>query len=260
MNSLLSWRSSVLVVLVACLASGVSAGQLPGLGRKKSNDQVRTSDTPNELSDSDKKKMAEIADRPAVKEEIRSAWEAKRQADLEYAYNVNYSLHFNEAFGPQLAEFREKYGQLYNNPILQKYLNDIGQRLVPKDSPNTYSFKLLLDPIPKAEAFSTGSVYVSTGLVAMIDNEAQLAYVVGHEIAHVEKNHFYNEIRNQILEEELYKEKEKDVEKKRAIFSAVSAAAGAGIGAGIGGRAGAFTGLGIFAGGALASPFLSATK
>ncbi len=257
MNPFPSHRSVLFVLVAAFLLSSFSVGQL-GLGRKKDKDAtpVKTSDTPTELSDADKKKMAEIADRPEVKEEIQSAWDAKRQADLEYAFNVNASLHFGESFGPQLAEFRQKYGQLYNNPILQEYLNNIGQHLVPADSPNTYSFKLLLDPVPRAESFSTGSVYISTGLVAMLDNEAQLAYILGHEIAHVEKNHFYNEIRNQILEEELYKDKEQGVEKKRAIFAGASALAGAGIGAKIGGTGGALTGGLIFSGGLVASQLL----
>jgi hypothetical protein len=263
MKLFLSSRSILLVLVTACLVSSFSAAQLGGLIKKKDKEgspTVRTTDTPTELSDADKKKMAEIADRPEVKEEIRAAWDAKRQADLQYAYNVNYSVHFPESFGPQLADFREKYGQLYDNPILQRYLNDIGQRLVPRDSPNTYSFKLLLDPVPKAEALSTGSVYVSTGLVAMLDSEAQLAYVIGHEIAHVEKNHFYNEIRNGYLEEELYKEKEKDVEKKRAILSAVTAVAGAGIGAGIGGRGGLFAGAAVLGAGVVGSELLFRNK
>jgi hypothetical protein len=262
MNPIRSHRSVLFLLVTAVFLSSFSVGQLGGLLKPKNKEASapRTSDTPAELSDADKKKMAEIADRPEVKEEIQAAWDAKRQADLEYAYNVNYSVHFSESFGPQLAEFRQKYGQLYDNPILQEYLNNIGQHLVPADSPNTYSFKLLLDPVPRAESFSTGSVYISTGLVAMLDNEAQLAYILGHEIAHVEKNHFYNEIRNQILEEELYKEKEKDVEKKRAILSGVSALAGAGIGARMGGTGGALTGGLIFGGGLVASQLLFRNK
>jgi peptidase M48-like protein len=259
MNPFPSHRKVLFVLAAAFLLSGLSAGQL-GLGKKKDK-EVRTTDTPTELSDADKKKMAEIADRPEVKEEIQSAWDAKRQDDLEYAYNVNSSLHFSEMIGPQLAEFRQKYGQLYDNPILQEYLNNIGQHIVPADSPNTYSFKLLLDPVPRAESFSTGSVYISTGLVAMLDNEAQLAYILGHEIAHVEKNHFYNQIRNQILEQELYKEKEASTEKKRAIFTGVTALAGAGIGGGLAGRGGALTGGLIgFGGGLVGSQFLFRNK
>src|SRR5271169_1018116 len=115
MNGFASHRNVLFVLVTAFLLSSFSVGQL-GLGKKKDKDAtVRTTDTPTELSEGDKKKMAEIADRPEVKEEIQAAWDAKRQADLEYAYNVNYSVHFSEAFGPQLAEFREKYGQLYDN-------------------------------------------------------------------------------------------------------------------------------------------------
>ena len=252
----------IAIPLLILFASSFSFGE--GEPQKKKGDapppQVRTSDQAPELSDADKKKMAEIADRPEVKEAIQAAWDAKRRADLDYAYNINSSLHFADIFGPQYAEFRAKYGQLYNNPILQQYLNNIGQRLVPKDSPNVYAFKLLLDPVPRAEAFSTGSVYISTGLVSLLDNEAQLAYVLGHEIAHVEKNHFYNQIRNQILEDELYKEKEKDVEKKRALFAVASGLAGAAIGHGVGGTAGAITGGAIFTGGLIASNYLIRNK
>lgn len=254
-------RRRAAALLFVSMLSLPCFAQLHLPGTKNKSDQPKVSDQPGELSDADKAKMAEIADRPEVKEAIEQAWQEKRRADLEYAYNVNSSAHFADISTPAFAEFREKYGQLYNNPILQEYLNNIGQRLVPKDSPNVYSFKLLLDPIPRAEAFSTGSVYVSTGLVALLDNEAQLAYVLGHEIAHVEKNHFYNEIRNSILEDELYNEKEKDAAKKRAIFSAVASAAGAGIGAGIGGGRGALIGGLIGAGGGfVASNFLFRNK
>ena len=214
-----------------------------------------------EFTENDKRKMSEIAERPEIKDEIQAAWDVKRKADLEYAYNVNTSVRFADIAGPQFVDFRLKYGQLYDNPILQRYLNNIGQRLVPKDSPNVYSFKILLDPIPRAEAFSTGSVYVSTGLVALLDNEAQLAYIMGHEIAHVEKNHFYSEIRSSILERELNKEKEKDVAKKRAIFSVVASGIGAGIGGGLGGVNGAL-GAALFggAGASVASLMLFRSK
>ena len=201
-----------------------------------------------EYSDADKKKIAEIEQRPEIKDEIAKAWDDKRSKDLDYIYNVNASARFGDISGPQFAEFRTHYGQLYNNPMLQRYINSIGQRLVPKDSPNTYSFKLLLDPVPRAEAYSTGTVLVTTGLVSMLDNEAQLAYVLGHEVAHVEKNHQYDLVRMSVLEPALNTEKKADAEKKRAIFTAVASVAGAGIGAAANGASGAligaFSGLG----------------
>jgi hypothetical protein len=126
--------------------------------------------------------------------------------------------------------------------MLQRYINAIGQRLVPKDSPNIYSFKLLLDPIPKAEALSTGTILVSTGMVSMLDNEAQLAYVLGHEIAHVEKNHAYTIVRMSVLEPALNVEKDKETKEKRAIVGAAMTFATAGLGGIYGGLNGAIGG------------------
>jgi tetratricopeptide (TPR) repeat protein len=186
-----------------------------------------------QYNDSDKKKIAEIEQRPDIKDEIQAQWDERRRRDMDYIYNINSSAHFSDLSGPEFATFRDHYGLLYNNPMLQRYLNDIGQRLVPKDSPNIYSFKILLDPIPKAESFSTGTVLVSTGLISMLDNEAQLAYVLGHEIAHVEKNHFYLAVRMSVVEDELNKEKGENIERKRAIFTAAITTATAGIGGGV---------------------------
>jgi len=212
--------------------------------------------TATEYSDKDKKKLGEIAQRPEVIHRIQETWDAHRRADMEFAFNVNQSTRLGELSLSELANFRQNFGELYNNPILVRYVNSLGQRIVPQGSPNLYSFRLLLDPVPRAEALSTGTIYISTGLVSMLDSEAQLAYVLGHEIAHVEKRHTYNTIRNEILEEEFDKEKTAEVGKKRAIFGAVSAIGGAAIGGAVGGYSGALIGGGLgiaggFAGGLL---------
>ena len=206
-----------------------------------------------EFSDADKKKMAEIEQRPEIKDAIQAAWDKKRREDIDYIYNINSSAHFSDLSGPEFATFRDHYGQLYNNPMLQRYINAIGQRLVPKDSPNIYSFKLLLDPIPKAEALSTGTILISTGMVSMLDNEAQLAYVLGHEIAHVERNHAYDIVRMGVLEPALNEEKEKETQTKRAVLGAVTTFATGGIGGLAGGWNGAAAGALIGLAGGLAS-------
>ena len=200
------------------------------------------SDKAPDYSDADKKKMADIEQRPEIKDAIQVAWDDKRRRDIDFAYNINSSAHFSDMSGPEFATFREHYGQLYNNPMLQRYINAIGQRLVPKDSPNIYSFKLLLDPIPKAEALSTGTILISTGMVSMLDNEAQLSYVLGHEIAHVEKNHAYTIVRMGVLEPALNAEKDKETKEKRAVLGAAVTFATAGLGGIYGGLNGAIGG------------------
>ena len=216
--------------------------------------------TATEFNDKDKKKLADIAQRPEVIHRIQETWDAHRRADMEFAFNVNQSSRIGELSLSELATFRQNFGELYNNPILLRYVNSLGQKIVPQGSPNLYSFRLLLDPVPRAEALSTGTIYISTGLVAMLDSEAQLAYVLGHEIAHVERRHTYNTIKNEILEEEFDKQKEADVGKKKAIFGAVSAIGGAAAGGALGGLSGALIGGGIGAAGGLAGGLLFRNK
>lgn len=230
-------------LVMAMLGSSLTWAQF-GLGKHKDKNErpAQLSDKPPELSENDKKKLAEIEQRPEIRDEIDAAWQEQRSSDLEFAYEVNNSVRISDIGTLQYAEFLQKYGRLYDNPILQRYINNLGQGLVPKDSPNIYSFKLLLDPVPRAEALSTGTVFISTGLVSLADNEAQLAYVLGHEIAHVERKHMYNMIKNAVLERELNEEKEKGAERKRTIFSGVAAGIGAAFGGGFGGGRGAVLG------------------
>ena len=75
---------------------------------------------------------------------------------------------------------------LYDNKLVADYINHVGQRLVPPDSEKLFAFRLVAAPIPFAETLSTGTIYVSTGLVSLLDNEAQLSYVLAHEMAHVQ--------------------------------------------------------------------------
>ena len=67
---------------------------------------------------------------------------------------------------------------LYDNKLVADYINRVGQRLVPADSDKLFAFRLVAHPIPFAETLSTGTIYVSTGLLSLLDNEAQLAYVL----------------------------------------------------------------------------------
>jgi predicted Zn-dependent protease len=79
---------------------------------------------------------------------------------------------------------------LYDNLLVQAHINRIGQSLVPKDSDRVFAFRLLPDPTPNAETLATGTVYISTGMLSLLDNEAQVAYVLAHETAHVQLEHW----------------------------------------------------------------------
>lgn len=213
-------RTPAFGVWVFMLALG-----LPAVSAADDKDKEATER--QERSDKDKKLMAEIAAKPEVQKVIERAWVERRYDDVMEAYEINTSA------------------LIYENPIVADYVNALGQRLVPGDSPNLYAFRLLHHPLPRAEALSTGTIYVSTGLISTLDNEAQLAYVLAHEIAHVERGHSYQLIRNEFLEEEYAEAKQIQSQKKKSILGALGAVAGAAVGGAIRGRSGIATGAGI---------------
>jgi predicted Zn-dependent protease len=96
-------------------------------------------------------------------------------------------------------ELQEHYG-IYDNDALQQYVNKIGQEMLAvshmqrEDAHSRYKntefyFRLLDSPVVNAFALPGGYIYVTRGLLSHLDNEAQLAVVLGHEIGHVAARH-----------------------------------------------------------------------
>ena len=89
----------------------------------------------------------------------------------------------------------EEKGWVYNDPDTNAYLEKLGMSLVPKDTPEhvTWRFRAVRDLEVNAFALPNGSIYVNSGLVSRMENEAQLAGVLAHEITHVTNRHGYLE-------------------------------------------------------------------
>jgi len=96
------------------------------------------------------------------------------------------------------AQF-EKKGLVLHDPDLQAYIDSVGNRVLgdrPAPEKVTYRFLVFRDPMVNAFALPNGSVYINTGLLALLENEAQLAGVLGHETAHIYERHPYFENRS----------------------------------------------------------------
>jgi tetratricopeptide (TPR) repeat protein len=96
------------------------------------------------------------------------------------------------------AQF-ETRGLVLHDPGLQVFVDTVGKRVlggrsVPENV--TYRFLVLCDPTVNAFALPNGSVYMTTGLLALLESEAQLAGVLGHETAHIYERHPYLENRS----------------------------------------------------------------
>jgi len=81
-----------------------------------------------------------------------------------------------------------KSGALYSNEQLEAYISKVGKKLLatlPSESVKNISFKVIRDPRINAMAFPNGQIFINAGIVARLENEAQLAFLLGHEISHV---------------------------------------------------------------------------
>jgi predicted Zn-dependent protease len=88
-------------------------------------------------------------------------------------------------------EVMKEFGGPLANPKLQAYVNDIGQRLAKQSHRANlqWTFTVLDSPDVNAFALPGGYVYVTRGILAYMDSEADLAGVIGHEIGHVTARH-----------------------------------------------------------------------
>jgi len=93
----------------------------------------------------------------------------------------------------------ERDGLILANEPASVYLSQIGHLLIPKDlriERVTWKFRAVRDPQPNAFALPNGSIYVTTGLLSLMDNESQLAAIIAHELTHVMRRHTYQHNRS----------------------------------------------------------------
>ncbi|MCB1631877.1 MAG: M48 family metalloprotease, partial [Pseudomonadales bacterium] len=81
-------------------------------------------------------------------------------------------------------------GDLVVMPELTAYVNEVGQKLAAvADRRLPYEFVVLDNSVPNAWALPGGKIAINRGLLTQLDNEAELAAVLGHEIVHAAARH-----------------------------------------------------------------------
>ena len=95
-------------------------------------------------------------------------------------------------------EVIDNSGFLYHEPKLESYLNRIVKKLQVHSITPDFKFqvKVLKDPHLNAFAYPNGVIYVHTGILARMDNEAQLAALLAHEMTHCTHRHSLRVIRS----------------------------------------------------------------
>lgn len=93
----------------------------------------------------------------------------------------------------------ERDGLILADEPASVYLSRIGHLLIPKGlriERVTWKFRAVRDPQPNAFALPNGSIYVTTGLLSLMENESQLAAILAHELTHVMRRHTYQHNRS----------------------------------------------------------------
>ena len=87
-------------------------------------------------------------------------------------------------------EVLKEYG-VYDNPAVQAYVNALGQKLAAQSHRANLQWRFTVLDSPEINAFALpgGYVYVTRGIMAYMESEADLAGVIGHEIGHVTARH-----------------------------------------------------------------------
>jgi predicted Zn-dependent protease len=105
-----------------------------------------------------------------------------------------YSLEKQVAMGQQYSQQVEHGAKMVNDPVVTEYVNRIGQNLVRNsDAKVPFTIKVIDTDEINAFALPGGFFYVNSGLILAADNEAELAGVMAHEIAHVAACHVARE-------------------------------------------------------------------
>jgi beta-barrel assembly-enhancing protease len=153
--------------------------------------------------ESDSAANPDAKDAAAAKSPAAHAAQSPQPSTQQAKYNVDligqrdvgtgldfYSIEREMALGKQLSMQVESSARLVTDPVINEYINRIGQNLVRhSDARVPFNIKVLDNQEVNAFALPGGYFYVDSGLILAADNEAELAGVMAHEIAHVAARH-----------------------------------------------------------------------
>ena len=121
---------------------------------------------------------------------------AQGPTQLRPGFNL-FSKQQDVQLGQETATQVRKRVTVINDPTLTAYVNAVGKRLMASQEATAsrfpFTFEVVADPGINAFALPGGPMFINTGLLRAVDNEAQLAGVMGHEMSHVILRHGTNQ-------------------------------------------------------------------
>ncbi len=111
------------------------------------------------------------------------------------------SIDLDKQIGAENSKTVEAEMGVYEDETMTSYLNKVGQKLVSHlEKPLfTYQFKIVADISPNAFALPGGYIYITTGILPLIESEDELACIIGHEIIHSNNRHSVKQMKKSII-------------------------------------------------------------
>ena len=114
----------------------------------------------------------------------------KRKINSGFVPWMSMSLAKEVALGRELAAEVDRQAKFIDDPVVTEYVNRVGQNIVlHSDAKVPFTIKVIDTDEVNAFALPGGFFYVNKGLILAADNEAEMASVMAHEIAHVAARH-----------------------------------------------------------------------
>jgi predicted Zn-dependent protease len=116
-------------------------------------------------------------------------------------FSVSQKLDLDKELGAQNAKMVELQMGIYEDPARTDYIRSVGQRLISQlEKPLfEYQFHLVPDMAPNAFALPGGYVYVTTGLLPILESEDELGCILAHEIIHANNRHSVRQLKKSIF-------------------------------------------------------------
>jgi predicted Zn-dependent protease len=142
-----------------------------------------------DVQQADQQTTGQTSNDPNVKAGSKADVNAIGNRSVGHGLNF-YSLEHEIALGKQLSAEIERQAKFITDPVVNEYVNRVGQNLVRNsDAQVPFTIKVIDSDVVNAFALPGGFFYVNSGLILHADEESELAGVMAHEIAHVCARH-----------------------------------------------------------------------
>ena len=120
---------------------------------------------------------------------------------LSPLFSISQSIDLDKELGAQNAKMVELQMGIYEDPAKTEYIKSVGQRLISRleDPLFDYQFHIVPDMAPNAFALPGGYVYVTTGLIPILESEDELGCILAHEIIHANNRHSIRQLKTSIF-------------------------------------------------------------